>query len=56
MATHSSILAWRIPGTDEIGGLTVHRSTRIRNRLATEEKEMVAYGLRVHLGLGAAGG
>ena len=24
MATHSSILAWRIPLTEEPGGLTVH--------------------------------
>ena len=24
MATHSSILAWRIPWTEETGGLTVH--------------------------------
>ena len=24
MATHSSILAWRIPGTEEPGGVTVH--------------------------------
>ena len=23
MATHSSILAWRIPGTEEPGGLTI---------------------------------
>ena len=25
MATHSSILAWRIPWTEEPGGATVHR-------------------------------
>ena len=25
MAAHSSILAWRIPRTEEPGGLTVHR-------------------------------
>ena len=25
MATHSSVLAWRIPWTEEPGGLTVHR-------------------------------
>ena len=24
MATHSSILAWRIPGTEEPGGLAVY--------------------------------
>ena len=27
MATHSSILAWRIPWTEEPVGLTVHRVT-----------------------------
>ena len=25
MATHSSVLAWRIPWTEEPGGATVHR-------------------------------
>ena len=24
MATHSRILAWRTPGTEELGGLTAH--------------------------------
>ena len=24
MATHSSILGWEIPGTEELGGLQVH--------------------------------
>ena len=28
MATHSSILAWRIPWTEEPGGLTVHGVAR----------------------------
>ena len=35
MATHSSILAWRIPWTDEPGGLhTVHGVTKSRTRLS----------------------
>ena len=29
MATHSSILAWRIPGTEEIGGLLSMGSQRV---------------------------
>ena len=29
MATHSSILAWRIPGTEEPGGLQSMRSQRV---------------------------
>ena len=31
MATHFSILAWRIPWTDEPGGLQSMQSQRIRN-------------------------
>ena len=30
MATHSSILAWRIPWTEEPGGLEYLRSQRVR--------------------------
>ena len=30
MATHSSVLAWRIPGTGEPGGLPSMRSQRVR--------------------------
>ena len=34
MATHSSILAWRIPWTEELGGLhTVHRVAKSHTRL-----------------------
>ena len=37
MATHSSILAWRIPWTEEPGGLhTVHGIARVRHDLATK--------------------
>ena len=31
MATHSSVLAWRIPGTEEPGGLTSMGSHRVRH-------------------------
>ena len=31
MATHSSVLAWRIPGTAEPGGLPSVRSHRVRH-------------------------
>ena len=30
MATHSSVLAWRIPGTEEIWGLQSIRWKRVR--------------------------
>ena len=37
MATHSSILAWRIPWTEEPGGLhTVHGVARVGHDLATK--------------------
>ena len=32
MATHSSILAWRIPWTEEPGGATVHEGRKDLNR------------------------
>ena len=31
MATHSSILAWRIPWTEELGGLQSMQSQRFRH-------------------------
>ena len=31
MATHSSILAWRIPGTEEPGGLPSMESHRVKH-------------------------
>ena len=34
MATHSSILAWRIPGTEEHGGLPSTGSHRVRHEPA----------------------
>ena len=34
MATHSSVLAWRIPGTQEPGGLPSMRSHRVGHDLA----------------------
>ena len=34
MATHSSVLAWRIPGTAEPGGLPVYGVAQSRTRLS----------------------
>ena len=34
MATHSSVLAWRIPGTAEPGGLPSMGSHRVRHDLS----------------------
>ena len=33
IATHSSILAWRIPWTEEPGGLTIHGVTKSQTGL-----------------------
>ena len=38
MATHSSILAWRIPGTEEPGGLQSMGLQRVRHDLATKQQ------------------
>ena len=37
MATYSSILAWEIPWTGELGGLQSMRSQRVGHDLATEQ-------------------
>ena len=37
MAAHSSILAWRIPWTEEPGGLQSVGSQRVRPNLATKQ-------------------
>ena len=42
MATHSSILAWRIPWTEEPDGLQPMGSQRVRRNLATEQQYMCA--------------
>ena len=39
MATHSSILAWRIPQTEEPGGLQSMGPQRVGHDLATEHRE-----------------
>ena len=39
MATHSSILAWEIPWTEETGGLQFMRSQRVGYDLATKQQK-----------------
>ena len=41
MVTHSSILAWEIPWTEETGGLQSMGSRRVRNDLATKQQHDV---------------
>ena len=48
MATHSSVLAWRIPGTGELGGLPSMGSHRVGHdwsNLAAVQKQPHAYQL-----------
>ena len=39
MATHSSLLAWEIPWTEEPGGLQSLGLQRVRRYLATKQQE-----------------
>ena len=39
MATRSSILAWRIPWTEEPGRLQSRGSLRVRHKLATKQQQ-----------------
>ena len=39
MATHSSILAWEIPWTEEPGGLESMGSQRVEHVLATKQQQ-----------------
>ena len=40
MATHSSILAWKIPRTEEPGGLQSIGSQRVGHNHMTEQEEL----------------
>ena len=40
MATHSSILAWEIPWTEEPDGLQSMGSQRVRHDLAIEQQQL----------------
>ena len=41
MATHSSILAWEIPWTEEPGGLQSIGSQRVRHDLVTKQQQTI---------------
>ena len=41
MATHSSILAWRIPWMEEPGGLQSMGSQKVRHSLVTEHNTYI---------------
>ena len=41
MATHSSVLAWEIPWTEEPGGLQFMESERVRHDTDTKEQQQL---------------
>ena len=43
MATHSIILAWEVPWTEEPGRLQSMNSQRVRHDLATEQQHTCVY-------------
>ena len=40
MATHSSVLTWRIPWREEPGGLQSMRSQRVRHDFANKQQQL----------------
>ena len=50
MATHSSILAWKIPWAEEPGGLQSTGSQRVGHDLATKQTQ-VAQWQRTHMSM-----
>ena len=48
MATHSNILAWEIPWTEEPGGLSSWDSKRVAHNLATKQQQIPAEGKEVY--------
>ena len=49
MATQSSILAWRIPWTEEPGGLQSMGSQRVGRNLATERQQQIHAYTHTHV-------
>jgi len=49
MATHSSILAWRMPWTEEPGGLQPRGSQKVRHSLETKKQQLVLLAMLTRL-------
>ena len=49
MVTHSSILAWKIPWTEEPGGLQSMESQRVRHNLVTKHTCRILWSSQVAL-------
>ena len=54
MVPHSSTLAWKIPWTEEPGGLPSVGSHRVEHDLATEKQQTTAVRDKLWKGFGAA--
>ena len=50
MATHTSILAWEIPWTEEPDGLESMGSQKVRHNLATKQQEQQAFSVVYRFG------
>ena len=50
MATHSSILVWEIPWTEESGGLQSRGLQRVGYNLSTEQRQQYLHGY-IHLSI-----
>ena len=50
MATHSNVLVWRIPWTEELGGLQSIGSERVGQDLATEHSTGICMTWKEHPG------
>ena len=48
MATHSSILAWEIPWTEDPSGLQSVELQRVRHGLATKQQQQIRYRTPVY--------
>ena len=51
MATHSSVLAWRIPWMEEPGGLPCTGSQRVRYDLATKQQQQTKFDVSLEEGV-----
>ena len=49
MATHSNILAWRIPWTEEPGEQQVQGSQRVRHDLATKQQQHICIYMYINI-------
>ena len=52
MATHSSVLAWEIPETEEPGGLQFMGQPRVGHDLATKQQQSMMFEVGIMATLG----